>query len=95
MAVGTNIPVEEIEALAARIQQQAGTLESTLASLRQQCTREASFTGSAASKYDDFLAKWDGSQRTLLEAIRGAGSVLSSLATTVRANNDAAASSFD
>jgi uncharacterized protein YukE len=95
MALGTNIPVEELEALAARIQQQTASLESNLASLRQQCTREASFAGSAASRYDDFLAKWDGSQRTLLEAIRGAGNVLSNLATTTRANNDAAAAAFN
>jgi len=94
MALGTNIPVEDLEALAARIQQQAGSLESTLASLRQQCTREASFSGSAAAKYDEFLSRWDGNQRSLLEDIRGAGNVLSNLATTTRANNDAVAATF-
>jgi WXG100 family type VII secretion target len=94
MTLGINISVEDLEALASRIQQEAGSLESTLASMRQQCTREASFSGSAANKYDEFLTKWDSNQRALLEDIRGAGNVLANLANTTRANNDSVAATF-
>lgn len=95
MPLGTNIPVEELDALAGRIQQQASSLDSTLASMRQQCTREESFTGSAAAKYDEFLVKWDAAQRSLLENIRGAGNVLSKLANATRDNDKTVASSLD
>jgi uncharacterized protein YukE len=92
---GQNVPVESVEMLASNIKTQAETLQSTLSNLRSQCTREASFTGQAASRYDEFLVEWDSSQSRLMEAINGAGSVISNLATNHRADDHATAAAFD
>ncbi|WP_431606708.1 WXG100 family type VII secretion target [Mycolicibacterium neoaurum] len=94
MSVGTNIPVERVEELAARVQREAGSLEASLNSLRSACQREENFTGSAAQRYDEFLTQWDQNQQALLQSIRGAGDILSRLASVVRENNDAAASAL-
>lgn len=95
MPVGTNIPVEEVEALAATISSEASNLESTLTRLRSQCERNPAFSGNAAQKYDDFLTRWDTSQREMLESIRGASNVLARLAQVVRENSDTAAGAFN
>lgn len=94
MSVGTLITVEQLQALAGRIESQASSLESTLSALRRDVTRDDSFQGSAATAYDDFLVKWDTNQRNLLDAMHGAGQILANLANTTEENNQRAAVSF-
>lgn len=94
MSVGINIPVETIEELAASINSEAEKLNGTLNELRTRVTRDQNFTGPTAQKYDEFLAQWDGSQANLLESLRGAASILASLASVTRENAMSHAQSF-
>lgn len=94
MAIGTNIPVEDLQALVHRIQSEASNLEGQLNALRTAVTRDQNFSGSAATKYDEFLTKWDANQKSMLEDIRSAGQILGSLADTTAQNNDKVAASF-
>ena len=94
MAIGTNIPVEEIETLARRIQNETNSLNDQLNSLRSACAREASFAGTSASAYDEFMQRWDSSQAGLLESLRGAATLLDGLAQRTREDDLRTASSF-
>jgi uncharacterized protein YukE len=93
--VGANFPVDSIETLSGTIRTQTANLEGTLNSLRAQCQRDPNFVGNAASKYDEFLSQWDASQKTLVESLNGAASLLAQLATTLREDDQAAASAFN
>lgn len=95
MAVGTNFPVESIEDLSGKIKSQSANLESTLSSLRAQCQRDPQFTGTAATKYDEYLSQWDSSQRTMLTSLNGAATLLDQLAAHLREVGDAAANAFN
>lgn len=93
--VGPNFPVDSIDQLAGTIRTQTANLEGTLNSLRAQCQRDPRFVGNAASKYDEFLSHWDASQKTLVESLNGAASLLSQLVAQLHADDQAAAQAFN
>lgn len=94
MSIGTNIPVEDIESLVSRIRAESSALNDRLNALRSACAREASFTGSAATQYDEFLTRWDASQSALIQNLHDASSLLDSLAQETRRNSELVAASF-
>lgn len=94
MPVGTNLPVESIEQLASTVKQQATTLQSQLSTLRSQCQRDPNFAGNAAQRYDEYMARWDASQRNLVEALNGAGDLLTQFGAKLRELNEITASQF-
>lgn len=93
--VGDNFPVDSIEQLSGTIRSQTANLEGTLNSLRAQCQRDPNFTGNAASKYDEYLSHWDASQRTMIESLDGAATLLAQFAAQLRADGVAAANGFN
>jgi WXG100 family type VII secretion target len=93
--IGVNFPVEAIELLAGRLSTEQTKLASELSSLRSACQRDSNFSGSAAVKYDEFLAQWDAHQKGLLEALEGVGRILSQLATHLQQIDSAAAQAFN
>jgi WXG100 family type VII secretion target len=95
MPIGINLPVESIEQLAANVKSESSKLESQLSALRAQCQRDPNFQGNAAQRYDDYMAKWDSSQRQLLEALNGAGNLLTQFATNLRELNEQTANQFN
>ncbi len=81
--ITANLPLSEISDLATQIQTQVETLTTTLDTLRTACQRDAGFTGSAATKYDEYMASWDTHQAGLVEALSGAGQLLASFVTSL------------
>jgi uncharacterized protein YukE len=84
----TNLPVEDIEQLAATVKSQADQVLQKLDELRAAVQRDPNFTGSAADRYDEYLSKWDVHQKALAENLDGAGTILSSYAARLRENTD-------
>lgn len=93
--VGPNFPVDSIDQLAGTIRTQTANLEGTLNSLRAQCQRDPNFMGNAASKYDEYLSHWDASQKTMVESLNGAASLLAQLAAQLRTDDQTAANAFN
>lgn len=88
MAFGTNLPIEQIEQLAAEVQRQSGDVVSQLSALRSACQRDPNFTGNAADRYDEYMRQWDVHQKALADNLEGAGQLLRRFADAVRATND-------
>lgn len=95
MSIGTNLPVEGIEDLASKVKSQASSLSTTLNSLRSAIQRDPSFAGNAAQKYDEYIQQWDVNQKGLVEALDGAGNLLTQFASKLRELNESAASGFN
>ncbi|MDO4717211.1 MAG: WXG100 family type VII secretion target [Propionibacteriaceae bacterium] len=76
MALNATMNVEQIQALAGKVDAQRANLEATLNQLRSSVTRSSEFTGNAAEQYDEYLAKWASAQQSMLEAMDHAGQVL-------------------
>lgn len=94
MAINATLPVESIGGLADDVLREAANLESALGSLRARCQRDPSFTGTAATRYDEYMARWDQHQAQLLEALRGAGNLLKDFHTTLAEHDDRAGAGF-
>lgn len=95
MTLGANLPTASIAELGNKIMQEASTLEADLNKLRAACQRDPSFTGSAAVKYDEYISQWDQSQKGMVEALRGAGSLLQDFAAKLEELNISAAQGFN
>jgi len=80
MPIGTNLPVQSIIDLAATVKSQSAKVMGELASLRSACQRDPNFTGTAASRYDEYMQQWDVHQKALAENLDGAGQLLQSFA---------------
>ena len=72
----TNLPVEDIEQMAATVKQQSQEILAKLSQLRSACQRDPSFTGSAADRYDEYMEQWDTHQKALTDNLEGAGELL-------------------
>jgi uncharacterized protein YukE len=94
MSLGTNLPVESIEQLAATVKQQSASMQSQLSTLRAQCQRDPNFAGNVAQRYDEYMTKWDASQRNLVEALDDAGNLLTQFSARLRELNEAVAAQF-
>jgi uncharacterized protein YukE len=95
VVIGINFPVEALEELANRLVTEQSKLESQLAALRATCQRDPSFSGSAADRYDEYLAQWDRGAATLLGGLEGASRILQQLASHLRQTDSALAQGFD
>jgi uncharacterized protein YukE len=78
--IATQFPVESIALLAGQLNTQATTLQAQLDQLRVHCQRDPNFQGTAATKYDEYMAEWDTHQKGLMTALHGAQSLLQQLA---------------
>lgn len=91
----TNLPVEDIETLASSLSTQATQLEGQLNTLYRSAQRDPNFTGTAANSYDAFLEKWNTSQQSMLESIRGASRLLDNYAKKLREDDISVGNIFD
>lgn len=76
MAIDATLPTASIGDLAQTVLREANDLEASLNKLRSACQRDPGFTGSAATKYDEYIARWDQHQAGLVSALRDAGALL-------------------
>lgn len=92
--IGFSFPVEGIEDLAARVHGQRQSLETDLTALRSACQRNTIFSGTAASKYDEYLEQWDVNMLGLCQALEGVGNILKQLSLLLQETDSAAAQAF-